>query len=362
MAKPYRRKDSRFWWIAPVINGRQVPQSTKTEDHEEARANLNSLEGKVADGIPITPRTNCSSLRELADDLKTDYRTRKRRTLPDLERRLDNHITPNLGHFMAHRISSATIGDYIRIRQEEGAANATINRELSAISRAFTLAQRSGKVLTRPHIEKLIEDNEREGLFTEEQFRAVLAKADTLTRDILILAYYTGWRRSSLTEPTWDRVDFRSGILHGRQMKNRKRVGFPFAEFPEVTGMLERRHEETRKLQKKTGQIIPWVFHRNGQRVRSWRGAWEAARTKAGLPGKLIHDFRRTAVTNMLDAGIPVDVIMDIVGFKTVQMVMRYAQTRQRRLREAGAMLRERLSGKTSTTFRTTFGSGESEE
>jgi len=183
-------------------------------------------------------------------------------------------------------------------------------------------------------------------LVSPEQFQALLDKSDPLTGDLITLAYYSGWRQGSLTGIRWAQVDFRSGILYGKQTKNKKRVGFPFAEFPDVEAMLSRRLKETEAFQREAGRIVPYVFHRNGRPVKSWRGAWERARDDAGLSGKILHDFRRTAVTNMLDAGIPIDVIMDIAGFKTVQMVLRYAQTRERRLREAGAMLRQRLQPK----------------
>ncbi len=343
MAKPYKRKGSRFWWIAPVISGRQAPQSTKTEDYTEAREQLNSLEGKAADGIPISARPNRVLFRTLAEGVETDYANKKLASLPDLRCRLDNHINPLIGHLLAHRISSATLSEYTQIRQKEGAANATINREMAAIKRAYTLGMRSGQVLVRPFIEKLPEDNEREGLFGPDQFQALLAKANTLTADLITLAYYSGWRKTSLTEIEWSQVDFRTGVIYGIQKKNKKRVGFPFAEFPDVKAMLVRRREETEALQREAGRIIPYVFHRKGKQVKSWRGSWEKARRESGLAGKVLHDFRRTAVTNMLDAGIPIDVIMDIAGFKTVQMILRYAQTREQRLREAGAMLRQRL-------------------
>ena len=56
MAKPYRRRDSGFWWIAPVIDGVQKPQSAKTDDYQEALNLLRRLEGKIADGL-ITTQT-----------------------------------------------------------------------------------------------------------------------------------------------------------------------------------------------------------------------------------------------------------------------------------------------------------------
>ena len=44
-------------------------------------------------------------------------------------------------------------------------------------------------------------------------------------------------------------------------------------------------------------RIIPWIFHRDGVPIRYFRRAWLTAATRAGVPGRLPHDFRRTALT-----------------------------------------------------------------
>jgi integrase len=90
--------------------------------------------------------------------------------------------------------------------------------------------------------------------------------------------------------------------------------------------------------------VIPYVFHRRGQPIKSFRKAWANACRRAGLVGMLPHDFRRTAVRNLERAGVPRSVAMKLVGHKTEAMYRRYAIVSQRDLTEGVAklaMLRE---------------------
>src|SRR5689334_6486572 len=112
MAKPYRRKGSRFWWIAPWISGRQVPQSSGETDFDRADRKLKILEGKIASNAPLTPRTDRDSFTSLLELVKTDYTIKRRETLPDLERRITKHLEPFLGHLQTSKVTSAVISEY----------------------------------------------------------------------------------------------------------------------------------------------------------------------------------------------------------------------------------------------------------
>jgi len=59
------------------------------------------------------------------------------------------------------------------------------------------------------------------------------------------------------------------------------------------------------------------VFHRSGRPIKSFRVAFRTACAAAGCPGRVLHDFRRTAVRNLVRAGIPERVAMQMTGHKT---------------------------------------------
>ena len=93
-----------------------------------------------------------------------------------------------------------------------GVSNAGITRELTILKRIFGLALHAGKLLHKPHIPLLREDNTRTGFFEPEQFSSVQAHLPSALRPVVEFAYITGWRIASEVLPLeWRHVDFRAG-------------------------------------------------------------------------------------------------------------------------------------------------------
>jgi integrase len=72
-----------------------------------------------------------------------------------------------------------------------------------------------------------------------------------------------------------------------------------------------------------------------GKRIWKMDEEWKAACEKAKVPGRLFHDLRRTAVRNMIRAGVPQSVAMAITGHRTISMFLRYNITSDHDMRDA---------------------------
>ena len=107
----------------------------------------------------------------------------------------------------------------------------------------------------------------------------------------------------------------------------------------ELREVLEQQRAITENLQRQLKVVCARVFHRSGRPIKSFRVAFRTACAGAGCPGRVLHDFRRTAVRNLVRAGIPERVAMQMTGHKTRSVFERYNIVSVGDLREAARRL-----------------------
>jgi integrase len=201
----YRR--GKTYWISYWVAGRQIKESTKSSDEAEAKRLLKVRIGEAAAGKNLSPER--ATVEDLCALVLSDYRLRKLRDLINVESRIERHLKPTLGKIPASRFTPHQVREYIDIRRQESASDATINRELAILRRGFTLAQREDPPLVRsaPYIPKLEEDNVRQGFIERPQYEILLAMLPEHLKCLLVVGYHVGCRLGELRKLRWEQVD-----------------------------------------------------------------------------------------------------------------------------------------------------------
>jgi integrase len=365
----YRMKNSPYWWLKyQGVDGRPQYESSRTTDHSAAKDMLREREGRLAQGVPVTSAVGRLKFKDAARDLVNDFTVNRRKSLDEVERRLRLHLLPYFGRCRMVEIDTPMIRRYIAKRQTDRIVTqhartitrrragrlvveqvpeltkpvspAEINRELQLLKRCFNLAVEEGRLLHTPHVPMLAEHNVRKGFLESDQLSDVLAFLPSELQPVVLFAYLTGWRVPSEVLPLeWARVDFAANEVRLDPGTTKNGDGRVFPMNADLRALLLAQRKLTDDLQRKRGAVIRFVFHRQGVPIRSLSKAWRSACTHAGVPGRLLHDLRRSAVRNMVRAGIAETVAMQLSGHKTRSVFDRYNITSKRDLHDAAVRL-----------------------
>jgi integrase len=142
----------------------------------------------------------------------------------------------------------------------------------------------------------------------------------------------------------WRQVDREAGEVRLHPGTTKTGHGRVVYFSPELKALFDAQWQEHERL-KKEGRIVPHVFHRNGRAIKSIRIAWQNACRDAGCPGRIPHDFRRTAARNLVRLGLSETVAMGITGHKTRSVFERYNVRSDRDLRAAALVMDGALPG-----------------
>ena len=185
-----------------------------------------------------------------------------------------------------------------------------------------------------PHIPQLKEHNIRSGFFEHEDFLALRGALPDYAQVAASLAYYSGMRMDEICSLQWRQVDWTEGKLY-LQAKDTK-TNTPRVLY--LTGDLYRVLRTWKMRCDLKWPVCLWICHRGGIRLQSLKHSWRKGCQAVGLgemvkdvtkgrnvwQGKIPHDFRCTAVRNMVRAGVPEKVAMAISGHKTRSVFDRY--------------------------------------
>jgi len=380
----FQRKGSSVYWCAYYLRGKEFRESTGTTDHDKAEKFLRRRLREVgADVIGakqfVGPqgeriKISCGIVAEdqrkadcdcLSCALERDFTLRAKASAQNLSNL--KRVRIDFALQRAVSLTAEQVDHYIECRSSEGSAPSSINRVTQLLGQAFNLAVRQRRLSSVPYIRHLSESgNVRQGFFAQSDFERLLQHLPDYLVDFCRFAYLSGMRKGEIASLRWDDVEGETIRLRAENAKNGEARSVPVDG--ELAELIERRRE-ARQVRKGNAPLLlsGWIFHRDGEPVGDFRKAWATACIMAGLgrlvcpqcegsvdsenkcsicaknwtreelkyKGRIFHDFRRTAVRDMVRAGVPETVAMSISGHKTRSMFDRYNIHDERDQREA---------------------------
>ena len=322
-------------YYAPTPEGRRelVRESAKTDDEELARKRLEARlrQAKNAeDGISSFegPTEKRVTVNQLFDELLAFYELKQIKSLVNVRCRLcpEASLRSFFGALRTLEVTPARIEAYVKARLKDGRKNATVNREVELLRRAFRLGAKRGRIVRLPAFpEKLPEKNARQGFFETGDFQRILPHLPEPLDDVARFAFATGWRAGMLLGMKWSHVDRAGRVIMLPDSKNDDPQAIPLDD--ELREIIERRWKAREfRLPGGAAGVSEYVFNVDGQPIKYWwfNESWASARKAAGLPGKLFHDLRRTAARNMVRGGVPEEIAIKVTGHRTRSMFSRY--------------------------------------
>jgi integrase len=244
-------------------------------------------------------------------------------------------LLAELGNTPAASIDYPTLESYKLKRLKDGAARKTVNIELSAIQRAFSIGIDAGMISTKPKIRRLHVNNARKGFVEPNLLEEILRNLRSQDlRDYVEFAYWTGWRRGEVRKLIWEDVDAEFVYCPGEN--NVKNKDGKKASLDGAVGEVISRRRLKRSF--RTDLVFHW---RAGRAIRDFSVAWVRAVATVGKPDLHFHDLRRSFVRNCIRAGIPERIAMELSGHRTRSVFDRYNIVDEEDLKHAAGALQE---------------------
>jgi integrase len=329
------------WYVDYWHDNRQYRESSHSTKERVAIKLLRQRCDELARDEFIKPKINKVTMKDLFDAVVADYEKRDNRSSDTLGYRL-KPLRKFFDHMRASTVTERDLERYKSQRLAGGKTKATINRELAVIRRAYKLATRGKEKLVSPNsvpaVELYPENNAREGFIEYADFLELVRHLPIDIADVCWFAYLMGWRKEQVLSLRWADINRDSGTVIRRAEFNKTKEPSVLAMSESVRAVIERRWSNRTVTTKMGPRVCDLVFHRQGQPIRDFRGSWEKACISAGLcvtvkdsegqetkrASLMFHDFRRSCVRNLENAGTPRKVAKSITGHITDSVYERY--------------------------------------
>ncbi len=230
-------------------------------------------------------------------------------------------------------------------RNVERRSNSTVNRYMTALGNAFTVATNEWEWMEENPMRKISKLSEPRGRvrFLDDEERERLLEACKVSTNhqlhtLVVLALSTGARHGELINLRWKDVDLQRRVITLHDTKNKERRLLPLAHY---ALQLMEAHSKVRNI----ASDLVFPSPSNSQRPWDSRSAWEAALKRANIDNFRFHDLRHSCASYLAMNGASIAEIAEVLGHKTLQMVKRYAHLSEAHTAKVVQSMNERIFG-----------------
>lgn len=331
---PYRKKDTKFWWISYETSEGRQQQSSGTASWREADRLEKKLRGKKV--VRPVNESVCDVLETYLAFIEDD---------PKYERSLAS-AKPIKSFFGERSVYSLLTSDIKKYSKWRKRAVGTISKELQLLSMSIdhwnTEHQLTDDALPNPWRGFIPSSKKRLPVYlSEEQYKAILdsidRQASDYLRDLIIIAVSTGLRPGELLSLTWDRID----------LKNRLILFNPNDQKNGSAGSVPLNDDAYRAIRDRRFKTKTYLFERKGKRILSVKKSFKTALRKAGIPvveGSSPKMLRHTCATWMVQDGVPLPKVAKVLRHQSITTTEIYTHLADEDAREAVNALSRKLS------------------
>lgn len=307
----YRRGE--IWWADFWHQGRRIRRSSFTSDETAAREWRDTLKASLWREAKLGERPSVSWDTAVLDWLDE----KKDKASLDTDKDRLRWLSLELKGQPVEAITTRALTKLARKLTKMGRANGTVNRYMASASGVLHHAHAQEWLASVPKIPHLDEPKYRiRFLKDEDEADSLIVELAPNVAAMSRYALASGMRRHNVTHLEWSQVDLRrrGAWYHPDQMKGGKPLWCHFNA------------DAIAVLKEQIGKHKRWVFPYRGAPVKDiTTRAWHEACERAGIEDFTFHDWRHTWASWHVQRGTPLNVLKELGGWQTLEMVMKYS-------------------------------------
>ena len=244
----------------------------------------------------------------------------------------DLHVRPTFGQSRLSEISRLAVHQWMNGLAAQGLKPATINRLTVTFGQILSLAE-DLEIPGAPERKKLglkqlpVRPSHTVFLKPDEAARLIKAVNESTNpnlADIVAVLLLTGARKSEALNMRWEDVDFENRLWLVPRSKNGRPRYIQLGQ--RAVDILQERHANA------TGNPLVFPNPSTGREYQCIFHCWRVAREAAGLPNLRIHDLRHSFASALVNEGVPLFDVQELLGHSSIKTTQRYAHLSKERL------------------------------